>query len=76
MELMCKTCFCPLWRLASFIQEVEAEDGTCICLILNYTLVYITWQSVHINLIGFNIASDLVVQLTVLAGNKAEPHTM
>jgi len=41
---------------SSFIPECGGEKqkpATEICMVLNYTLVNITWQSVHINLIGF-----------------------
>jgi hypothetical protein len=31
----------------------KQKPATEICMVLNYTLVNITWQSVHINLIGF-----------------------
>lgn len=40
---------------SSFIPEwgEKQKPATEICMVLNYTLVNITWQSVHINLIGF-----------------------
>lgn len=41
---------------SSFIPECggkKQKPATEICMVLNYTLVNITWQSVHINLIGF-----------------------
>lgn len=41
---------------SSFIPECGGKTqkpATEICMVLNYTLVNITWQSVHINLIGF-----------------------
>jgi hypothetical protein len=41
---------------SSLIPECGGEKqkpATEICMVLNYTLVNITWQSVHINLIGF-----------------------
>ena len=52
-ELMCKLVSVLYGSPIIYSAAQRSRRATRICLILNYTLVYITWQSVHINLIGF-----------------------
>lgn len=51
--LMCKLVSVLCGSPIIYSAARRSRRATRICLILNYTLVYITWQSVHINLIGF-----------------------
>ncbi len=52
-RLMCKLVSVLYGSPIIYSAARRSSRATRICLILNYTLVYITWQSVHINLIGF-----------------------